>query len=946
MLQSGYNFGSRRAHDADMKKQSFLSLLARGFTRHSGSDCRFFVLLILLSPWGPGLAQGPTPPPTSAEPAKDPAAAAPERFPAAKEAEAKPLPAALAQGILEEEGTLNLRAAIRNYQAVLGHYAEQRRYAATALFRLGECYRKLGQTNEAQLQYQRVLREFPEEADLARLCQGLVAPGESLAATTTDAELERIKAIGRQSPDLLNAVGNNEETLLQSSAAKGQLGVVRYLLEHGAAVNGLKSPELTPLHYAAGNGHLAIVDLLLQRRANVDATTESGVSALHVAVSKGYGKVAKALLDAGANVKLAVQRQVNADRANLRYSMPAGARPLDLAIANGDAAMVELLVSRGADLSASGLVGPTPLHAAAAKGVTPIIETLILSGADVNAADQNGSTPLHAAAAGGHSSVVQRLVRTKAEINARDRAGETPLLVAAKARQADVAKALLELGADPNLMPPNGASALHFAVAAEDEALTRELLRRGADPNRRAEQRPFPVRPSVGASLQTLWQWHDPGSPLITAGELGNLTLLKLLFAHGSQFPTDAREALGLMAQPAVFNQPEILRLFLSNHANPNAASENKETLLHVVAKWGSTNTLAVLVSNGANPNARSSTGATPLHYAVAADRPDLVAALLAAGADPNALDDEGWTPLDLTKSDRTRMFGGPYARITPGRQGGTMVPPLSGGPILSTVATGQIADTLKRAGALEEMPRLDRISIRRPHGQDPQVLFRRGTNDWNRFSLLEAIAAWYNLISPSQEWRTSPGYSLQVFFSRFGSSNNHYPDFSAVTIRRPGADGRSWKEEHLDLTKSFSAGDCHSDVPLSWGDLIEIPEVDHPVNDRWLGLTEGVLVVLKKCLARSVTVITSGKTNVLTLAPSIRIPENVGGAVIEPGIPFMLRPALLNSGLSLTTADLTQVKVTRADAKTQWILNTAETQTAPGLWLQDGDIIEVERKR
>ena len=63
---------------------------------------------------------------------------------------------ALQKGLFEEEANQNLEAAIKAYQDVLGRADEQRRVAATALFRLAECYRKQGKTNEASAEYRRI----------------------------------------------------------------------------------------------------------------------------------------------------------------------------------------------------------------------------------------------------------------------------------------------------------------------------------------------------------------------------------------------------------------------------------------------------------------------------------------------------------------------------------------------------------------------------------------------------------------------------------------------------------------------------------------------------------------------------------------------------------------------------------------------------------------------
>src|SRR5579862_2759362 len=66
----------------------------------------------------------------------------------------------LSKGLFEEEANHNLGAAIKMYQSVIDRFDTDRKLAATAVFRLGECYRKQGSTNEANAQYQRILREF------------------------------------------------------------------------------------------------------------------------------------------------------------------------------------------------------------------------------------------------------------------------------------------------------------------------------------------------------------------------------------------------------------------------------------------------------------------------------------------------------------------------------------------------------------------------------------------------------------------------------------------------------------------------------------------------------------------------------------------------------------------------------------------------------------------
>src|ERR1041385_7305292 len=75
----------------------------------------------------------------------------------------------LQQGLFEEEANRDLNAAIANYQSLATAFDKDRQLAATAIFRLGECYRKLGKTNEATAQYQRILKEFADQPTLVTL---------------------------------------------------------------------------------------------------------------------------------------------------------------------------------------------------------------------------------------------------------------------------------------------------------------------------------------------------------------------------------------------------------------------------------------------------------------------------------------------------------------------------------------------------------------------------------------------------------------------------------------------------------------------------------------------------------------------------------------------------------------------------------------------------------
>jgi tetratricopeptide (TPR) repeat protein len=94
------------------------------------------------------------------------------------------LTSALQQGLFEEEANHNLEAAAQAYQAVSAQFDKDRKLAATAIFRLGEVYRKQGRTNEAVAHYERIVREFSDQQTLVTLSRQNLA-GLDISKTTS-----------------------------------------------------------------------------------------------------------------------------------------------------------------------------------------------------------------------------------------------------------------------------------------------------------------------------------------------------------------------------------------------------------------------------------------------------------------------------------------------------------------------------------------------------------------------------------------------------------------------------------------------------------------------------------------------------------------------------------------------------------------------------------------
>jgi len=264
------------------------------------------------------------------------------------------------------------------------------------------------------------------------------------------------------------------------------------------------------------------------------------------------------------------------------------------------------------------------------------------------------------------------------------------------------------------------------------------------------------------------------------------------------------------------------------------------------------------------------------------------------------------------------------------------------------------LATLLRQHGALSDLPQLDRIELRRPSINYSSTPVSKGTNDYNRFSLLELLAVHYGFVSATRE--PNRAFNWSHFYLQGSLA---FPNLETVLIRRPTPDGRARKEIKVDLEAILRSGDCSRDVPLEWGDVVEIPEADHPIAIAWNGFSEEEMKTLQKCVRRQVQVSVKGQTTNLVLealGSVSNIPvaagndPSTGKPIRAVNVPsFTLLPVLNTSGLLRASSDLSRVKVTHHDPVTgkasELVLDCSPGKPAPDLWLRDGDKIEVPEK-
>lgn len=257
-----------------------------------------------------------------------------------------------------------------------------------------------------------------------------------------------------------------------------------------------------------------------------------------------------------------------------------------------------------------------------------------------------------------------------------------------------------------------------------------------------------------------------------------------------------------------------------------------------------------------------------------------------------------------------------------------------------------QIADLLREHGALDEVPDFKTIRVTRQDMAQPIVVFRADTNGWNQFSLFETIERVYALNESAFRYPGNPATFLP------------FPALTRIIVHRPNnPPGGKEREITVSLLDSTNGVDCGKDMMLEFGDVVEIPMRDHPLNETPTSLSAREMAGLYSCTKGTVQLKVHGQSKALQLNPTAAyLSEVLGGEGAQ--------------SLLLSSSDLSRVKVTRRDPKTgktrEWILDcSTETVSVPAraqfpvrlgiagnanehssdLWLRDGDVIVVPEK-
>jgi uncharacterized protein len=437
---------------------------------------------------------------------------------------------------------------------------------------------------------------------------------------------------------------------------------LRSLLRQSADVNLPQADGTTALHWAARWDDVETARALLQAGGNPGAANRAGATPLFLAAMNGSAAMIEILVKAGADPNQPV----------LSHAETA----LMMAARTGKTAAVKMLLDRGAHVDATeDLRGTTALMWAAEENQPDVVRLLVEHGANVNARSKalklirrgglgfarpgpdgqipladpiGGLSPLLFAAREGALESTQALLAKGADINQTSVDESSPLLVAVQNGHYEVAQLLLDRGAKPNLANAKGWTALYLAVKNRNQETTaipgprtdgvldfiKVLLDRGADANLRIKE-----ETEVHQGMTALWLKEAGATPLLRAALCGDLTVVRLLMAHGADPLIETFDhtsplmvasgvgwADGMTHEYSEDETLQLVRLLAESGAPVNDANDHGITPLHGAAYKGANKVVQYLVDRGADLSARdkgedygfgaSTVPMTPLNWA------------------------------------------------------------------------------------------------------------------------------------------------------------------------------------------------------------------------------------------------------------------------------------------------------------------------------------------
>lgn len=248
------------------------------------------------------------------------------------------------------------------------------------------------------------VKPTPENARRALILRGIEYSEPSFLETAAAGDVWGVNAFlaAGINPNVRNEKG---ETILITASAKGDVAMVRALINGGADINlGDVLDGHTALMHALIKQRDEVTQLLLDRNPHLNIQSRFGMTALMIAVYRSPQFV-PAMLEKGADINL-----MDKD----------GETALVRAVINNRTEIAKDLLAMGANPNVQNRLGATPLNFASALGNTDLVRALLDKGANPTLKDEKGRTAQSIAAERKYTEIVSIL--REAEVKKKEKA--------------------------------------------------------------------------------------------------------------------------------------------------------------------------------------------------------------------------------------------------------------------------------------------------------------------------------------------------------------------------------------------------------------------------------------------------------------------------------------------------------------------------------------------
>lgn len=353
--------------------------------------------------------------------------------------------------------------------------------------------------------------------------------------------------------------------------SKRRVKVADLLLFSGAKLDVADKEGFYPIHYAAQMGQLGLVKWLVKHGAKIDVTNRKGETALDLAIrQRGLGNLAGnydqtiAFLTAqglAASVGQKLYAAVSDGDMSLIKEIIAGGgidlkgpMAIDstmLAANNGEDEVVKFLVTSGVPVNAVSRYGNQLIHICARTGHEKLMKFLLVSGAKADSSNEGGWSPIFIAAENGHIGIIKKLIAAGVTVDAENTTGvQVRGCCYVGTDSLEYAKLVREKQSKSKPLKQGGLHPLHFAAMQGRTDVVKLLINEKANVHAPAPWGDQAIHyAAVNGNVEVLKLLLDAGAgveakgvagqrPLHCAATFGNLEAVKFLIKHGAKAST------------------------------------------------------------------------------------------------------------------------------------------------------------------------------------------------------------------------------------------------------------------------------------------------------------------------------------------------------------------------------------------------------------------------